>query len=248
MAGVKFIRLVVLFCIAILLAAGVGFRHAIPAVAAEPEIEAAQTGRKNDEYICLLPSIFHNFDAYLLAFDDFSDPDSGWYEAEGDTLGYAYRDGGYELTVKKPAEAAQSGKHFGGAPSTGYSAAVDARLVSGTEVAYGFILDELQDGGFYLFQVYSGGKFVLLKWDGSVWDVLVDWTESPLIDPSGNRLRFNRKGDALSIYIDDQLLHTAKIGASSSPILISLTAQTYPESNVPAVVRYDNFELRQLAQ
>ncbi len=47
--------------------------------------------------------------------------------------------------------------------------------------------------------------------------MLVDWTESPLIDPSSNRLRFDRKGGTLSIYIDDQLLHTARIEASSSP-------------------------------
>ncbi len=78
MAGVKFIRLVVLFCIAILLTAEVGLRHTIPVNAAGRD-RAAQTGPQERRVHMLLPSIFHSFDAYLLAFDDFSDPDSGWY-------------------------------------------------------------------------------------------------------------------------------------------------------------------------
>ena len=203
-----------------------------------------------------LPLVAHNYDPYLLASDDFSDPGSGWGQHESDVVRYAYRNGEYEIAVKRQSFPGRTIRYWWiGRPLPNYSISADARMQLGTEVGYGLAFNSTRDGDVYEFIIFerSGHTYYTVtylnhvKWE---WEAIVDWTESPHINTGGigNHLRIDRRGDMLTLYINGHLLNSVKAQNGEETPNAGFVVVTYPDTPVPVVGRFDNIKLRRLAE
>lgn len=175
-----------------------------------------------------------------LYFDDFNDPNSGWPITDSDAVRVGYQSGEYEISIDK------SFKWGGAVPPLGdisnYSVEATGHLQNGTSGAYGLLFDREDWDHYYLFAVLPAtSEFVLFRHDPA-WVEIVPFSFSSFINngSASNRLRVERYGEDINLYINDQFLVSTSDGSySGTNSEVGLFAQTLEE--IPIVVRFDNF-------
>ena len=174
----------------------------------------------------------------LLYFDDFSDPNSGWYVGETNTAKYAYVDGEYQILVK--IENGSTVLHAPTVRCADCSVEVEARLATAGVAAYGLQF-AASDDNYYLFRVSHSQQYELWKVIGGTWEQLVGWTSSAHINAGQamNRLRVVHNGADIVLYANDQHLTTLSDDSLSGEGLLGVHARTWSSENVD--VRFDNF-------
>lgn len=176
-------------------------------------------------------------DAPVLFSDDFADEQSSSFAPEtNDSSVYAFVDGAYAITVKKP-------KLLSWAPVRGtYSDAaveVDTTL-DGPEVsAAGLIFHYQDDNNFYMFRVAGDKSYALDLYKDNEQQHLIEWTDEPSINGPGglNKLRVETKGDLIRLYVNDKLLDEVSDATFTRGKLALLTS-TFDDPN--ATVTFDN--------
>ncbi len=124
---------------------------------------------------------------------------------------------------------------------------VDARLLQGDLGSSYGVLFRMQDNTrFYRFEITGDGLFMVERRDGeSGWTRFLDrWTETPAINQglnSTNRLKVEARGQSMSLYVNDILVHQFSDTAYSSGT-IALDAGTFVQPQ--AQVAFDNLVVR----
>lgn len=124
---------------------------------------------------------------------------------------------------------------------------VDARLLQGDlGNSYGVLFRMQDNTRFYRFEVTGDGFFMVERRDGDAgWTRFVnEWTEHPAINQglnSPNRLKVEARGQSISLYVNDILLHQFTDTAYASGT-IALDAGTFVQPQVQ--VAFDNVVVR----
>jgi hypothetical protein len=173
----------------------------------------------------------------VLFSDDFTDEQSSSFAPEtNESSVYAFVDGAYAITVKKP-------KLLSWAPVRGtYSdAAIEVETtLDGPEVsAAGLIFHYQDDNNFYMFRVAGDKSYALDLYKDNEQKHLVDWTDEPSIKGPGglNKLRVELKGDLIRLYVNGKLLDEVSDGTFTRGKIALLTS-TFDDPN--ATVTFDN--------
>ena len=189
-----------------------------------------------------LPLVFDDW-PLVIFFDDFGDPNSGWFIEDTPDTKWSYVGGEYELLLKNPFWwAGATAPIFGGL--TQYTVEADVRRVSGVESAYGLIFDFVDWDHHYLFLVSPNGKFFSV-WRKEVgWEPVVDWKTSPHINSGtvSNHLKVERNGSAIAVSVNGQLLATGFDSTYMGNFVLGLYSQS--GNSAPAAVRFDDFTVR----
>jgi hypothetical protein len=192
----------------------------------------------------LLPLIARNYSQGLLYFDDFSNPNSGWYIGTRDNASYSYQDGEYEISVGIP--------NYGGGgwpPINSilgnFSVETDIRLVEGDTTRYGLILWSPASEGWWFFMVSPNTQsYELWRYDDVNWTLINNGT-STYINQGGviNHLKLEYTGLEVALFINGQFL------LSAPTIVFTSTVPAFEvwSSVTPAIVHFDNFEVKRLA-
>jgi len=124
-------------------------------------------------------------------------------------------------------------------PFADFSLSADARFAS---AAYGVaaLIFNATGNEFYMFTLDSSGSYGLWT-QGAGWQTLVGWTSAPNFDATGaNRMKVEREGSAIHLYLNDQLLTTVNDTTLIGPNLgVGVYTRSYSQPNVD--VRWDNF-------
>jgi len=180
-------------------------------------------------------------------FDDFSDPNSGWLINDDGNAKYSYQNGEYEIGLYH--------QNWWGAVAindfyaTKYSVEADMYRYTGSNVDYGLIFDRLNWDNFYLFEVTPDyQKYCLYRYDNKNWIELVPWTYSAQINQTNaiNHLKVDRDGGNITVYVNGQQLANIYDDTFSNTQArrVGMYAETYSDSVVPGVARFDNFYLQ----
>jgi hypothetical protein len=179
----------------------------------------------------------------VLYSDDFSDPESGWYEGSFGDREYRYEKGEYVILVKKndlAAWAAGPTDRF-----ADFSLEADVRLVEGPEIAErGLVFRLREEGNFYFFRINGYGQYIVSKNVNGEWQGIAGMemglVPSPYIKTGSatNRLRVVCQGPQIALYVNDHYLTTVSDDSFSDGKigLVAVTVQ-YPE---PVRVAFDN--------
>jgi hypothetical protein len=169
--------------------------------------------------------------------DDFEDPaSSGFGEEDSETAASIFVDGAYEMTVKEP-------NFIVWRPIRGQHADVNMSVdvtFTGSELTAAGLLFRFQDSdNFYIFTISSDGRYGLDLYEGDNPTILIDWTETPAINPPGevNALRVETVGDTIRLYANDQLLDEVSDGTFTRG-RAAIAVNTFDTAGAP--VRFDN--------
>ena len=210
----------------------------VPDSSAMQTVEIPSVITKTMIYTINLP-IVTNASPYLFS-DDFSDPTSGWSIDEDSPVRSGYQNDEYEIAINERYV-------WGGAvpPLTdivNYSVEATLRMFEDTGGAYGLKFDREDWDHYYLFAVLPAtSEFVLFRHDPA-WVEIVPFSSSQLINSgsASNRLRVERYGEDINLYINGQFLVSTSDGSySGTNSEVGLFAQTLDE--IPMAVRFDNF-------
>lgn len=119
---------------------------------------------------------------------------------------------------------------------------VDAMQTSGPSTAdYGLVYRIVSDRSFYYFAITNNGQYSVYKLQNNSWSVLVDYTDSPAINPGGaNRLAVVGDGSDFTFYIND--VHVADHQDDSfARGKVGIAIQLF--ANEQAKFEFDNVEL-----
>lgn len=175
--------------------------------------------------------------------DDFSDPESGWYEGSFGDREYRYEKGEYVILVKKndlATWAVGPTERF-----TDFALEADVRLVEGPEIAeMGLVFRLREEGNFYFFRVNGYGQYIVSKNANGEWQEVagmgVGLVPSPYIKTGGatNRLKVVCQGPQIALYVNDHHLTTVSDDSfSEGKIGLIAAAIKYPG---PVKVAFDN--------
>ena len=194
-----------------------------------------------------LPVALQNFTKCPDFFDDFSDPDSGWFIGEDGTGQAEYLKGPGEYNVLvKPANYYWILK----APTCdqiNYSVEVDARWSGNSGASYGLVFGVKGDfEQFYTFEVNSDyEQYALYRYGPGGWTEIVPFTYVyRTINPGvmGNHLKVTRHGDTITLEVNGTVLGTwfdeTITGASGSGLIVS----SYSDLG-DAEARFDNYRV-----
>jgi hypothetical protein len=179
----------------------------------------------------------------ILYSDDFeSELSSDFTPETNESSVYAFVDGSYAITVKKP-------KLLSWATIKGdyadASITVDASIDGPAASAAGLIFHYQDDMNFYIYTIDGEGRYELDVYKDDTPTTLIDWTESSAIKPAGevNTLRVETSGDTIRLYANDELLD--EISDSTIPNgKAALVVNTFDDPNV--TVKFDNLVVRGL--
>lgn len=201
-----------------------------------------------------LPLIFRDFQAGQVAvptpsptvpptplfFDDFSDPDSGWWAWEDDNLAFDYNSGNYRIQVKRASRFV-----FPRAPSVtcaDCSIEVEAWRSTGGGSRYGILFGYGGYLEFYAFVIRPDEQeYYLRRYDRDRWVTLIPYTYSPYINTgfNHNRLRVTREGSQIKLYVNDHYLVSYPDSTYTGGRRVGVIARSMSE--VPVWLRYDDF-------
>jgi hypothetical protein len=197
------------------------------------------------EYTAYLPVVVRNYDPLRIFFDDFGNPNSGWFTGDTDDWTVAYLAGEYQILLKKTLWGWLI-THDLSLPSD-YRVEVDARQASSNAGAYGLMFGirwgaDTYEG--YQVIVYPTTQEYLLEkrnWDGT-WPLLIDWTYSSAIRQgmASNHLRVDRIGTAIYLYINGTQV-TTFTDSSFTGSGRDAGVRAYSYQIAPVDVRFDNF-------
>ena len=245
--------------IALAVSVGLGFLLALTVVAQEPagsnlgttSSRVGPPGPTTDvahftpTAAVYLPFVAQNYDPFRLYFDDFSDPNSGWPFVDRTDIKYSYQAGEYEILLRNANWWGAAAAPIGNIAD--YSVEADMHSQIGSTNSYGLIFGLGDWDHFYTFLVYPDGQYYSIWRHDPDWVTLVDWTQSPHVNPPGaaNHLKVERTGSRIVVYVNGHLLATVRDGTYTGSLRVGLYAQT--EADAPGAVRFDNFEVRQPA-
>lgn len=194
-----------------------------------------------------LPTIFKDDDSFLIFFDDFSDPGSGWSIGDDGNISRSYQNGEYEILLHNEGWWAGNSAPISNDISS-YSVEADIRLHTGSTSTYGLIFDRVDWDHFYLFEVHPSSQSYSLWSIDSGWFQLVPSTSSSFIN-SGiaiNHLKVQRDGSQVTMYVNGRLMTTANNNTHVGNFReVGIFAESVGEA--PVAVRFDNFRVRRLA-
>lgn len=192
-----------------------------------------------------LPFVAQNYDPLRLYFDDFSDPDSGWYIYDRGDIKWSYQAGEYEILLRNANWWGGASAPIGAIADCSVEADMHSQL--GSTNSYGLIFGLGDWDHFYVFLVYPNGQYYSLWRHDPNWVTIVDWTVSPHVNPPGaaNHLKVERTGSRIALHANGHLLTTVNDATYTGYQRVGLYAQT--EADAPGAVRFDNFEVRQPA-
>ncbi len=180
-------------------------------------------------------------------FDDFSNPASGWFIGEDEFVRFEYLNSEYRVLTKD-----DRFLYLTSAPTCAlenYSVEVDGRWVGTPGESYGIIFgSNFGFDEYYLFEVSSDYQdYRLLRFDGSDYHVIVNYTYSPHIKSStaSNHMKITRNGVLITLEINSNVLGTwtdTNITGATYSGIFSLPYIGYPISDA----RFDNFSFTQL--
>jgi hypothetical protein len=198
-----------------------------------------------DDHRVYLPLIVRVWHPGLLFFDDFSDPASGWHVGENEYTRIAYVDGEYQFVVKQPSRGQLVTPDL--ILPSDYAIQADCRQVSDNPGSCGLVFGaRFTTSGYELHQflVYPDYQEYLLNrrsMDGS-WTYLINQTSNAAIHSGHqmNRLRVERIGTQISLYVNGTLVNTYIDANYTSPGR-DAGVRVYSYSQVPVEMRFDNF-------
>ncbi len=125
-------------------------------------------------------------------------------------------------------------------PFADFSLSADARFASSVYGIAALIFNVNTSHEFYMFTLGSSGSYGLWT-QGAGWQTLVGWTSAPNFDATGaNRMKVEREGSLIRLYLNDQLLTTVNDTTLIGPNLgVGVYARSYSQPNLD--VRWDNF-------
>jgi hypothetical protein len=177
-------------------------------------------------------------------FDDFSDPNSGWYTGETDTGRVEYLDGEYSVLVNP-----ESWSWMLGSPAcdqVNYSVEADARWSDRTGASYGLVFGIQGDfERFYSFEVNTDyQEFILYRYDPGGWTEIAPVTYSSAIHPEAetNHLKATRNGDSITLEVNGTVLGTWNDSAITGSSFSGLIVTTYSDQE-NAEARFDNYKI-----
>jgi hypothetical protein len=189
-----------------------------------------------------LPFVGRDYRTPVSYLDDFSNPQSGWATGDTGNTRRSYVDGEYEILVRNPGWWA--GALCPADKVVNYSVEADMRNDAGAGI-YGLIFGWVDWDHFYLFEVSPDiQRYAIMRRD-TTWVPLIPWTYSPEVFPYGttNRLKVERQGAQITVYVNNELLQTIVDGTYSGEIQTGLYAQADAQS--AATARFDNFHIEE---
>jgi hypothetical protein len=162
--------------------------------------------------------------------DDFSDPESGWPQADDATATSGYVNGAFRLLVKtvQTASWVVGGPNFGDVDVEATGRAVG----SDQDKSYGLLFGARDLATYDAFQIDPiDGTFALLAHTDQGWTTVLDWAPSPSIlrNTATNTLRVVRRGAAITLYANgDQLATVSQPGVSAGRL--GLLVANYADS------------------
>jgi hypothetical protein len=208
-------------------------------------IDDVSLGQVQWQYV-YLPVVGKNFCGFSY-FDDFSNPNSGWYVINDAAKTYAYVNGEYQMLRKYTYDNGFSAPDL--VLPANYRVEVDARQPSTAKDSHGLVFGLNTTGEtwetyqFYELLVYPPSQVFLLekKDERDNWTTLIDWTYSPSIyQNSSNRLRVDRAGTRIDIYLNDTLVYTFYDGSFTGAGR-GAGLRVYSGDSAPVDTRFDNF-------
>jgi len=209
------------------------------AAVAEPTTPATTTPRATAAPRTTVAAIAA-FDTTLLHDTFDRADDSSLIEGENDTVGYAFVNGTYAITLKQPNYIVWS--PFEGS-YTNASVEVDVTLAGSKANAAGLIFRYQDDQNFYTFLISNDERYELELYHQDTLTTLIDWTESSAIKRPGvaNHLRVETTGDRIRLFVNNKLLDEIS-DDSFGKGQMALAATTFGTSNV--TVAFDNLVVR----
>jgi len=184
--------------------------------------------------------------AQAIFHDDFSDPGSGWYVYENESVRWRYIDGRYEGTMKWPGYIA-----YERAPirSDDYTLQAEVYPVTAAEEgSHGLVFGLSEDWTqYYSFMVQPShgayeGFYRILKLTNAGWTILRDWTEHG-VSPTYVRLKVVREGPNIEVYIDGVHVDTVHDSELTGLRLVGVAVSAFGDASGPATVQFDDFML-----
>jgi hypothetical protein len=192
-----------------------------------------------------LPLAIYNHKPFLLYFDDFSDPNSGWHTGDTGNANLSYIDEEYQIIIWKDHDGLMVTPDL--VLPADYRIEVDAYQASTIDCSYGLMF-----GNQYNVNNYEGYQVIIFpasqvfllnkrNMDGT-WTTLVDWTHSSSIMPgtAPNHLRVDRIGSDIIIYINGTQVVTYDDSSFTGPGR-DAGVRVYSSDDYPAYGRFDNF-------
>ena len=207
-----------------------------------PGGEGTEASNQSTHY---LPFVVNKFELCSDFFDDFSDPDSGWYVWEDETARWEYLDGEYRILSKD----AYFEFYYATPPtcrSENYSVEVDSRWVGEPGYSYGILFGIVGDfDQYYIFDVNTESQdYGLWYFNGTEYIILVPFTESEHVYPgnASNHLKVTKYKEQITLEINGYLLGTWTdyyLSGTTYPAIMSSPYEEIPFSDA----RFDNFSL-----
>jgi len=177
--------------------------------------------------------------------DDFDDSKSGWpTDSVLAVFECGYRESEYYILIKTAPYSLFLANQVLEAHYKFDTLCADGWVEEGNEGAYGLVFGWLSKDTEtrYHFLVSSNGTYMLEELREGRNNVLVDWTESDLINKGSgvNRLKLETTGNEITAFINEELVTTITIGTQQKGF-VGLIAQTFDQTNV--YFGFDNFHM-----
>jgi hypothetical protein len=177
-------------------------------------------------------------------FDDFSDPNSGWYVVDDEFEYTEYLNGEYRVLTK------QAGYFYlYDAPTCShenYVVEVDARWASEPAYSYGIIFGVLPDfSQYYLFDMNTEvQEYRVLRRDPNGYSDIVPITSASAINSGtySNHLKVTRDGDQFTLEVNGTVLGTWSDGTINGLTFAGIVTSPYDDQPI-SDARFDNFSI-----
>jgi hypothetical protein len=181
-------------------------------------------------------------------FDDFSNPASGWFVGEDNTLLAEYLGGEYRVVVKKT-----NSSSIINAPACerqDYTVEVDARWAGVMGVSYGLMLGTSESPRrFYTFEVNAAAQdFTVYSYGPGGWDLIVTQHSTAINkDAATNHLKVTHQGGAFTPWINGLELDPWVDDTEPGEKGLGLIIISNPDhANTEA--RFDNFRVTKVSE
>lgn len=177
----------------------------------------------------------------VLRFQDDFSSGTGWHTEQNDRFSFAYRDGGYEISVNILNAAIWSIKDQ---DYTDVSLEVDAARTEGPVDGYYGLVCRHQDGdNYYGFVIGSDGGYGIARMKAGEFEFLAEGAAQPGVINSGtafNHLRADCIGESLSLFANGQKLVEIQDGSFDQGAVGMLVGTRLVEGET---VLFDNFAI-----
>jgi hypothetical protein len=191
-------------------------------------------------FTAYIPIAAQNYDSRLPYLDDFSDSDSGWFIGDSGDIKWSYQSDEYEMLIRNEYWWAGATAPLDGLGDCFVEA--DMRRYSGSKNYYGLIFGLEDWEHFYLFIVRPNTRYYsVFRIEPDNWTRIVDWRYSYYINTgsTSNRLKVERSGSQISVYVNDHLLTTTNDSTYPGCLCVGVYAETL--DSTPMSARYDDF-------